>query len=181
MKLPLLAISILLASVAACDGGDPGAGLGEACGGRTGATCAADQYCDFGNNRCGADDVTGRCTTRPTFCPALLVAEPTCGCDQRVYASACDALLAGADLNEGGTCPVDPGAFVCGYRQCSRSTEYCRRLGSDIAGEPPGFDCAGLPSGCGTSPSCSCLAGQDCSDLCAGDAAAGLTVTCPGG
>ncbi len=180
MKL-LVAIAILLA--ASCDGSSGGAdgGVGAACGGRAGAACAADQYCDFGNNRCGSDDAPGRCMPRPASCPALLVPERTCGCDLRVYPSACDATLAGADLNEAGTCRLDPGAFACGYRQCSLTNQLCARTGSDVGGEPDAFTCRGLPSACGASPSCACVAGEPCGDRCAGDAASGLTLTCLGG
>src|SRR5688572_13589402 len=139
---PLLAIAILFAFAAACGEdmpGGPDAGTGAVCGGRGNAACPAAQYCNFASNRCGADDVTGRCQPRPAACPALLVAERTCGCDQSVYGSACEATLAGTDVNEAGTCQLDPGAFVCGYRQCNRSTEFCQRAGSDIGGEPDSF------------------------------------------
>ncbi len=185
MKL-LLAIAISLACVAACDGGDGTVGptdgaVGAACGGRAGATCAADQYCDFGNNRCGSDDGPGRCMPRPTFCPTLLVPERTCGCDGRVYSSACDVTFAGSDLDETGACTLDQDAFVCGYRQCKRRSELCQRAASDVGGEPDGFTCRGLPASCGTSPSCACLAGEPCGDRCDGDAATGFTLTCPGG
>jgi hypothetical protein len=183
MKL-LLAIGMAILSVAAVactetssSGPEPGA----ACGGRAGATCAADQYCEFANNRCGTDDVTGRCMPRPSACPALLVAERTCGCDQKVYSSACEAMLSGTDLNETGSCALDPGAFACGYRQCSRSNEFCQHSVSDVGDAADGYTCRGLPTGCGTNASCSCLSGQPCASLCAGDSARGLTLTCPGG
>lgn len=178
---PLLAIAILLAVIAACGGEDTAgadAAPDGACGGRNGVACPADQYCDFANNRCGEDDAGGRCMPRPASCPALLVPEPTCGCDLRVYSSACDATLAGADLNESGRCELAAGAFVCGYRQCSQMNEYCRRDGSDVAGEPDGFSCRGLPGGC---RECACLSGEPCGDQCSGDGADGLTLTCRGG
>ena len=178
----LLAIVIAIASTgaAACDDAPGTAGLGEPCGGRGGAACGPDQYCDFGRNRCGADDMPGRCAARPATCPALLVPERTCACDGKVYSSACEAQLAGADLDQSGTCPLDPGAFACGYRQCKRTNQYCQRAVSDIGDEGDAFACLGLPAGCGTTPSCSCLAGQTCADRCTGDAN-GLTLTCPGG
>jgi hypothetical protein len=180
---PLLAfaITILVALAAACDGGDETVGPGAACGGRGGAMCGADQYCDFTTNLCGTNDVTGVCRPRPASCPQLLVAEPTCGCDQRVYSSPCDANLAGTDLNQAGTCPLGTGAFACGYRQCNRTTEYCEHDVSDVGGLPDDFECRGLPSACGGAPSCGCLAGQTCAAQCAGSGASGLTLTCPGG
>jgi hypothetical protein len=183
MKVPLLVLAILLAAAAACDGSagvNPDGG-GGACGSRGGTACPADQYCDFAGNRCGSDDVIGRCVPRPALCPRLLIPELTCGCDGRVYSSPCDATFAGVDLNESGACQIDAGAFVCGYRQCTRTTELCQRTGSDIAGEASTFTCRGLPAGCGTAPSCGCLAGEPCGDQCTGTAATGLTLTCPGG
>jgi hypothetical protein len=170
-------------SLPACDDDvGPDIGPGGACGGRAGGTCAADQYCDFGNNLCGADDTTGRCMPRPASCPALLVPERTCGCDGRVYSSACEVTLAGADLSQAGACPLDPGAFACGYRQCSRTTEYCLASPSDVPDDAPdSFACRGLPPGCGSSPSCACLSGQTCGNRCTGDAAAGFTLSCLAG
>ncbi len=184
MKL-LLAIAISLACVAACDGSSSaapdGGGAGAACGGRAGATCAADHYCDFGNNRCGTDDAPGRCVPRPTFCPTLLVPEPTCGCDGRVYSSPCDATFGGADLDQSGACPLGQDTFVCGYRQCKLRNQICQRDTSDVGGEPDAFSCRGLPASCGPSPTCACLAGEPCGNQCTGDAASGFTLTCPGG
>jgi hypothetical protein len=179
---PLLAIAFLLAAVAACDDstGELG-GPGAACGGRSGVTCTADQYCDFGGNRCGADDVSGVCKPRPDSCPPLLVPERTCGCDQIVYSSACEANLAGTDLNASGNCALDPGAFACGFRQCKKSNQYCQRSVSDVGGEPDTYTCLVLPAACGGTASCSCLPSQSCGGQCAGDSAGGLTLTCPGG
>lgn len=191
---PLLALAALaaLAMVAALPGLGAGCGgegvspgvdadvVGATCGGRGGATCPASQYCDYGNNRCGGDDMTGVCRPRPASCPPLLVPERTCGCDGVVYPSLCDVMLAGSDLNGAGTCQVEAGSFACGYRQCTRATQYCERTASAFAELPDDFTCRGLPSGCGSTPSCACLTDQPCGDRCAGDAAAGLTLTCAG-
>lgn len=180
-----LAIAILALGLGAACGGDeaggPDGGAGAACGGRGHPACPADQYCDFPDNRCGVADAAGRCTPRPTFCPSLLVPELTCGCDRTVYSSACDATLAGADLDESGACDLTPGTFACGYRQCSGSNEFCQRAGSDVGGEPDGFACRALPAGCQGTASCGCLAGEPCGDRCTGDAASGVTLTCLGG
>jgi hypothetical protein len=179
---PSLALALtLLAALAAGCGGTEEAVPGGACGGRGGAACPADQYCDFGGNRCGADDMPGTCRPRPASCPVLLVPERVCGCDGAVHPSLCDANLAGADANAAGTCTLEPGAFACGYRQCTRSSQYCVRSTSDVGGEPDAFTCSGLPAGCSGTASCACLAGQPCGNLCSGDAASGVTLTCPGG
>lgn len=180
MRALALAFLCVLAAACADDGGGPGGvgGTGAACGGRSGVVCAADLYCDFSDNGCGANDATGTCAKRPDSCPALLVPERTCGCDRRVYSSACEAEAAGADLDQSGACALDQGAFACGYRQCSLMNQLCRRSISDIGDEPDAFTCNGLPSGC---RSCSCLGGQPCGAQCDGDGTSGLTLTCPGG
>jgi hypothetical protein len=180
MKL-LFAILLLVALAAACDDGAQTVGPGAACGGRGGAACAVDQYCDFAGNKCGTDDVTGVCRPRPASCPQLLVPERTCGCDLHVYASPCDAQLAGTDWNQAGTCPLDAGAFACGYRQCNKTNEYCEHHGSDVGGTPDDFECRAAPLACRGAPTCGCVASQVCGTQCAGDASSGVTLTCPGG
>jgi len=175
-----LALALATALGAGC-GGTEEALSGGACGGRGGAVCAADLYCDFGNNRCGADDIPGVCKPRPDSCPVLLVPEPTCGCDGTIHASPCDATLAGVDLNGNGTCTAPSGAFACGYRQCTRGSQFCLRSTSDVGGEPDGYSCRALPAGCNGTPSCGCLASEPCGNMCSGDAASGVTLLCPGG
>lgn len=184
MKL-LLAIAAagcaLAAALGVGCGGTEGALPGAACGGRAGGACRGDEYCDFGNNRCGADDVPGVCRPRPTSCPVLLLPERTCGCDGVVHPSLCDANLAGADVNAAGTCPLEAGTFACGFRQCNRGGQYCQRTASDVADLPDEYACLGLPASCGSAASCACLAGEPCGASCTGSAAEGLALSCPGG
>ena len=175
------AAGLAAAALAACDDPAGPPAPGAACGGRDGVTCGPDQYCDFALNSCGATDETGRCMPRPANCPPQLVAERTCGCDGVVYSSACEATLAGTDLNENGTCRPDPGTFVCGYRQCRVANEVCVRSTSDVVGLPDSYTCGALPASCPSPPTCACLAGTGCGSLCQGDGATGLTLTCPGG
>jgi hypothetical protein len=161
---------------------DAGTDAGErACGGRLGATCPGDQYCDFGTNSCGATDEEGVCRPRPTTCPDLLVAVPTCGCDGVVYGQDCEAYMAGTDLDALGGCPVPQGMFACGYTQCSLASQYCQRQVSDVGGEPDGYDCRPLPTCPSQFPTCACLAGEPCGAMCSGMGTTGLTLTCPGG
>lgn len=160
------------------DGG--GSGSGKLCGGFGGGLCGPDEFCDFARNGCGAADEAGTCQPRPFGCPDT-VFEPTCGCDGTVYGSACDAAAAGTDVNANGTCKLEPGAFACGFTQCNLMTEYCQRAASDIGNEPDSFRCMPLPACPSQFPTCSCLANEPCGFQCAGDAATGLTLTCPGG
>ena len=76
----------------------------KSCGGFAGATCDADEYCDWGTlpSDCGGADGSGTCKPRPTSCP------PEhgifCGCDGKVYDSPCDAALAGQGVRNEGPC-----------------------------------------------------------------------------
>jgi hypothetical protein len=161
---------------------DGGAGSGRTCGSGGDADCPAGEFCDFNNNRCGADDSLGTCTTRPTACDDNL--DPVCACDGKTYGNQCDAAAAGADVNAFGSCEVPAGKFACGFRQCEIQSQFCSHFGNDIAGEPDGFGCEVLPACPSQLPTCQCLvdAGVPCADIiCEGDGATGLTVTCPGG
>ena len=151
------------------------------CGGFAGMTCTASEYCDYDRNSCGATDEQGTCVTRPTDCPDLLVAVPTCGCDNVVYGSECDAYAAGADLNAFGSCPVAAGSFACGYTQCNVHSQYCRRDVSDIGNEPDTYSCQTVPACPSQFPTCACLAAEPCGAMCSGAGVTGLTLTCPGG
>ena len=155
--------------------------VGDRCGGITGITCAPDHFCDYPNDSCGAGDLQGTCRERPTACPELLVAEPTCGCDGVVYDQPCEAHAAGTDLAAAGGCPVPEGSFACGYTQCTLADRYCERQVSDVADEGDTFACRPLPGCPTTMPTSACLLGEPCGDMCSGVAATGRTLTCPGG
>ncbi len=189
MRLPTSLLSAALASLvislAACGGGDAGSGgpdgggSGAACGGFAGLTCGATEYCDYGANTCGAADEQGTCQARPTSCNDIY--QPVCGCDGVVHGNACDAASAGSDVSDWeGSCTAPLDTFACGHRFCAAGTEYCQVFGSDIGGEPSGYECLGFPTSCGGSPDCACLADVTCGDECTGEGT-DLTVTCPGG
>jgi hypothetical protein len=170
------------------DAAPPDAHTGLMCGGKTGVTCPSTQYCDFLENGCGATDEFGFCTDKPIGCPDSadpddpdLVFEATCGCDGVIYGSACEAYVAGSDLNRYGGCPVPVEDFACGWLQCSRLNEYCQHTISDVEGESDGYQCLPIPP-CPTQwPTCACLATEPCGTACTGDFDSGLTLTCPGG
>ncbi len=159
--------------------GTDGGGSGRSCGGFAGQTCGTRELCDFPLNSCGNADQLGTCTARPDACPDLF--DPVCGCDGTVYSSQCDAAQAGVDVDASGSCRLPGGTFACGFKQCDLATQYCQRAASDVGGEPDGFACMPLPVGCGSTPTCGCLANEPCSELCSGDATSGLQLTCPGG
>jgi predicted secreted protein len=73
------------------------------CGGLIGKTCGAGSYCDYAAAAsCGAGDQTGKCDTKPQFCPALVL--PVCGCDGKTYNNSCEANRAGASVHTAGAC-----------------------------------------------------------------------------
>ena len=150
-----------------------------ACGGKTGATCPATEYCDFPTNSCSVADETGVCKPRPDACPEIY--SPTCGCDGKVYGNPCEASGAGVDINDNGTCPAPAGKFACGSTFCDTATSYCVRGTSDIGGEPNNYTCAPLPAGCGAPPACACLAQENCGFMCEAGGSGGLILTCAGG
>jgi hypothetical protein len=76
----------------------------KSCGGFAGATCASNEYCDWGvvPSLCGGDDGTGLCKLRPTSC----VPEDGvwCACDGKIYESTCAAAKAGEGVRKNGPC-----------------------------------------------------------------------------
>jgi hypothetical protein len=149
------------------------------CGGKGGIPCAADEYCDYPDKLCGNADGTGTCMPRPMGC--LQYEQPTCGCDGMVYDNPCYANAAGVDVANDSRCKAPPGEFGCGAYFCQQAGYYCEMDGSDVANTPSAFSCKPLPAACGTPPSCACLAGAMCGNLCAPTGDGGFRVTCPGG
>lgn len=91
-----------MAAYASCGGGS-----GRACGARLGATCDADEFCDFPPGAiCDFADATGVCVARPGRCTD--VDAPVCGCDGRDYGNECLANAAGTDVASAGPCRVRP-------------------------------------------------------------------------
>lgn len=176
------------ATTTAGSGGQPGTtgstGTGSTpvvCGGNTPfpiPPCAADEFCKYEKQNCGAYDNQGICTKRPEACDKNLY--PTCGCDGQIHGNECDANAAGTDVNNNG-CMPPPGQFSCGAHFCDSATSYCEHEISDVAGFPDGYICKPLPAGCGVTPTCACLSGVVCGSMCEESSNGDLTVICPGG
>lgn len=88
----------------------PIAAVGESCGGFTrgpAPVCAEGLYCDYTlEDVCGWADASGVCEERPASCTEEYM--PVCGCDDRTYANACLAAMAGAAVYTKGPCVGEP-------------------------------------------------------------------------
>lgn len=82
---------------------DLDAGEPVVCGGRAGATCNAQSFCDFAGLGCDFADGMGLCAPRPVACPEIFM--PVCGCDHVTYDNGCLANAAGTDTAMPGPCP----------------------------------------------------------------------------
>jgi hypothetical protein len=137
--------------------------------------CPPGQYCAFADHACGKG-VAGTCKpdTGGSACtPVTPASDQVCGCDQNLYATTCAAFKAGVDYGTAG-CPVPSGAFRCGYRFCSSTTEFCKATKSTNT-----YDCVSL-GGCSPAAcSCSAVANTACACVEKTASANGVTVSCP--
>jgi hypothetical protein len=161
-------------------GGTGQGGEGPSCGARLGDTCAANQYCDFPDDRCGSTDRVGSCRHISEQCP--LIYQPTCACDGKIYGNACEATWSRTDVSTLG-CAPPPDRFSCGPRLCSKTEEYCQRTVSDVGSLPDSYECLSIPPSCRATPppTCACLVGDASWPSCSADSEGNLTVVYPGG
>lgn len=165
---------------ASSQGGGGAGGGGAVCGGIAGLTCAADEFCDYPNDDCGADDGTGICTPRPEGCPDNYA--PVCGCDATVHSNSCDGNAAGSDVNLSGGCEAPIGMFACGEKFCEEGA-VCNESGNDVPGPAAFYGCAVAPAACtGLATTCACAGdlATSCGGTCT-DVTGGVIITCPGG
>ena len=73
------------------------------CGGKSGLTCDAGEFCDVPGGTCGLADELGVCTRRPQRCQAVF--SPVCGCDGMSYNNDCERESAGVSRRSVGRCP----------------------------------------------------------------------------
>jgi hypothetical protein len=80
---------------------------------------------------------------------------------------------AGTSGGSGGT----TGTGGAGGCSCDPQTQYCYVVVGGAVGNPGQYSCRALPAACGTTPTCACVQGQGCGNICsAGDG--GIMVTC---
>lgn len=71
------------------------------CNEMLGAPCAADQWCDYPDDLCGAG-AHGMCFPQPRVCN--LIFAPHCGCDGVTHSNECVANANGTDIDHPGDC-----------------------------------------------------------------------------
>lgn len=140
--------------------------------------CAADEYCDYPDNHCGAGSA-GQCVKRPAGCD--LIYAPVCTCAGAEAGNECSAYSDGSDLNGNGGCKPPVGMFECGQQFCATGNQYCEVIGSDLGGYPDTYTCKQLPAGCAAGVSCDCLKAEQCGSVCKADASGNYQLTCLGG
>ena len=82
--------------------------------------CAADEYCDYGDDLCGAGS-PGKCTKRPQGCDLLYA--PVCTCEGKVAGNECSGQSGGWDVSAKGGCTPPQDLFACGHLFCTACLE----------------------------------------------------------
>lgn len=168
-------------SAAGTSGGPDSGAAGEACG--MNGPCEPGSHCIFRDHACGTSPSSG-CPTVYCAVPAPcsgLDGPPACGCDGKVYDSACLADSAGVGTSILGNCgPAPQGRFACGELFCEKATQICVDNNGDGCGFPS-HECRDRPQGCSNSSCKECVdPSQECLDNlgCSADADGDITVDC---
>jgi hypothetical protein len=139
-------VGILHAGACACE-------APSACGGTSGATCAAGEFCEKPDGACAAD-AAGVCKPTPGTCPPTLA--PVCGCDGTTYSNACFAQAAGVPVNTTGPCATGTACGGTGAVTCATGQFCLPPVGTCTAGAA-GL-CVPIPQICSlnVNPVCGC-------------------------
>jgi len=128
-------------------------------------------FCDYPDDSCGAGKPYGTCVKAPAQCSEKSV---LCGCDGKLYTTACEAALAGVDIDQAFHCALPADQFRCGSVLCRTKEDYCVRK---YTTSPETDACVAIPPECAGNPTCTCLQQQKFCDLCE-DVAGGGGVEC---
>ncbi len=78
---------------------------GRVCGGIAGLSCNEGEFCKMDDGQCCCD-FQGVCVERVEACIQLF--DPVCGCDGNTFANACEANIAGVNVDHTGACSDGP-------------------------------------------------------------------------
>lgn len=125
----------------------------DACGGLLGEPCDEGEFCQLPTGTCDIADLQGVCIPVPEACPEIY--DPVCGCDDVTYGNACEAVIAGVQIDHAGPCET-----ICGTAiglQCTDG-EFCKYpIGTCDIVDNAGV-CVAIPQGCPDvwDPVCGC-------------------------
>lgn len=100
-SLRIMALMVFLISCGEGQQAEP-----QVCGELRGVACGEGKYCNFVMGQCDVADAQGVCEEKPSDCTEEFA--PVCGCDGKIYRSACKAAQAGISVDRQGECAQVP-------------------------------------------------------------------------
>ena len=149
---------------------DPALSIGKPCTAGTPSACPTGLTCR--TTRCSG---AGTCQLSTALCRETRIVGGVCGCDGRVYESACEAYRVDVDIGPATGCATPEGRLLCGNGFCHPATQYC----CEFSPSQPGW-CRLLPAACQNQPTpdCACLANPQVCRVIPGPTP-GLGILCP--